>query len=89
MEAVVAYVMLYGVGWTQRWLVAEGALPDVQDQIGRVGRDETGRLAIVDPGSGEPTTLLVAWQHVAAAVVLESGAPVGAADTDTSGGQYR
>jgi len=83
-----AYVMLYGVGWTQRWQVAEGALSAVELEIGRVGRDETGHLAVIDPGSGEPTTLVVAWRHVAAAVVLNTEGVVGAADVDTSG-QYR
>lgn len=81
-----AYVMLYGVGWTQRWQVAEGALPSVEKEIGRVGRHETGRLAVLDPGSGEPTTLVVAWRHVAAAVVLHTEGS--ASDTGTSG-QYR
>jgi hypothetical protein len=80
--------MLYGVGWTQRWQVAEGALSAVEHEIGRVGRDETGHLAVLDPGSGEPTTLVVAWRHVAAAVVLNAEGAVGAAETDTSG-QYR
>ena len=65
-----AYMMLYGVGWTQRWEIAEGAVGSVKTEIERVGRDETGHLAIVDPGISEPTTLVVSWRHVAAAVVL-------------------
>lgn len=83
-----AYVMLYGVGWTQRWQVAEGALSAVENEIARVGQDETGHLAVLDPGSGEPTTLVVVWRNVAAAIVLNSEGVVGAADMDTSG-QYR
>ena len=83
-----AYVMLYGVGWTQRWRVAEGALSAVENEISRVGQDQTGHLAVLDPGSGEPTTLVVAWRHVAAAVVLDTGGPVDGADTEVSG-QYR
>ena len=66
------YVMLYGVGWTQRWQVAPGAEDLVAAEIDRVGRDETAHLAVVDPGTGERTTLVVAWQHVAAAVILGS-----------------
>lgn len=80
-----AYVMLYGVGWTQRWQVADGALSAVENEISRVGLAETGRLAVLDPVSGEPTTLVVAWRHVAAAVVLGSGEPVVADDASTTG----
>jgi hypothetical protein len=70
MRPLVAYIMLYGVGWTQRWEIAEGAVESVNAEIERVGRDETGHLAIVDPGISKPTTLVVSWRHVAAAVVL-------------------
>jgi hypothetical protein len=65
-----AYIMLYGVGWTQRWEIAEGAVGSMTTEIERVGRDATGHLAIVDPGTSAPTTLVVSWRHVAAAVVL-------------------
>jgi hypothetical protein len=65
-----AYVMLYGVGWTQRWQIAEGAIGSIKSEIDRVGRDDTGHLAILDPSTSEPTTLVVSWKHVAAAVVL-------------------
>jgi hypothetical protein len=80
-----AYVMLYGVGWTQRWQVAEGALAAVENEISRVGLDETGHLAVLDPASGEPTTLVVAWRQVAAAVVLGSGEPVAVDDVGATG----
>jgi hypothetical protein len=83
-----AYVMLYGVGWTQRWQVADGALSAVENEISRVGLDETGHLAVLDPASGAATTLVVAWRHVAAAIVLGSGEPV-AADEATTTGAYR
>ncbi len=76
-----AYLMLYGVGWTQRWQVADGAVDLVRTEINRVGRDETGHLSVVDPGTGESATLVVAWQHVAAAVVLGS-------DQAQAGGAY-
>jgi hypothetical protein len=80
--------MVYGVGWTQRWQVPEGSLSEVEHQIERVGRHETGHLTVIDPGSGEPTTLVLAWRHVAAAIVLNTEGSVGAPDMDTSG-QYR
>jgi len=64
------YLMLYGRGWTQRWQMDDDALDSTSAAITRVGHHETGHLPIIDPGSGEPTTLVVAWQHVAAAVLL-------------------
>jgi len=64
------YLLLYGPGWTQRWQLDDHQLDPVNAAITRVGHHETGHLPILDPGSGEPTTLVVAWQHVAAAVVL-------------------
>jgi hypothetical protein len=65
-----AYLLLYGPGWTQRWQIDDHQLDLVDEAITRVGHHETGHLPILDPGSGAPTTLVVAWQHVAAAVVL-------------------
>jgi hypothetical protein len=70
--AVMAYLLLYGPGWTQRWQIDDLQLELVSAAITRVGYHETGHLPILDPGSGAPTTLVVAWQHVAAAVVLDA-----------------
>ncbi|NYD42118.1 hypothetical protein [Nocardioides panaciterrulae] len=82
-----AYLMLYGVGWTQRWRIADGAVAEVKEEIDRVGRDETTHVQVVDPGSEETTTLVVAWRHVATAVVLgsEQGPPGSPAEP---AGQY-
>ena len=80
-----AYVMLYGAGWTQRWQVAPEAVDSVKAEIGRVGRNETGHLAVLDPGTSHLTTLVVAWQHVAAAVVLRADT----AEVEGSTGSYR
>ncbi|QWF20918.1 hypothetical protein KM427_18420 [Nocardioides sp. LMS-CY] len=83
-----AYVMLYGVGWTQRWRIPDGSVAFVRAEIDRVGRNETGHLPVVDPSSEEDIVLVIAWQHVAAAVVLGGE---GGDDTDASEtlGQYR
>ena len=81
-----AYVMLYGVGWTQRWAVAEHAVALAKSEIDRVGRNETSHLPVLDPGTGKPTNLVVAWQHVAAAIVVGSGQPE---VTETPTGLYR
>ena len=81
-----AYLMLYGVGWTQRWQVPDGAVDLVKAEVNRVGRNETGQLSVVDPGTGGPTTLVVAWQHVAAAIVL--GSDDAEPGEGSSSGQY-
>jgi len=81
-----AFLMLYGVGWTQRWQIADDALALVCEEIKRVGRPETGLLPVLDPGSGTATTVAVAWQHVAAAAVLGADHPEGNQPPAT--GQY-
>ena len=80
--------MLYGVGWTQRWEVAAGAAEVVQAEIDRVGRPETSHLAVLDPETGGPANLVVAWQHVAAAIVVGAGRD-GSEAGRASAGQYR
>ena len=80
-----AYLMLYGNGWTQRWRIAPGMEDEVRSQISQVGTDTTGMLTVVDPGSDAQAALVVAWALVAAAVVLDGSA--GAGDGD-SAGQY-
>jgi hypothetical protein len=68
-----AYLLLYGTGgWTQRWQIADGEEDRVRAAISHVGRDGTGHLTIVDPGTETTTTLVVAWAAVAAAVVVDS-----------------
>jgi hypothetical protein len=81
----VAYLMLYGNGWTQRWRIAAENEDHVRSQISQVGTDATGHLTVVDPGSDAEATLVVAWGLVAAAVVL--GGPSTAGDNG-SAGQY-
>lgn len=80
-----AYVMLYGNGWTQRWRIAAGMEDDVRTQILEVGTDSTGRLTVVDPGSETEVMLVVAWTLVAAATVIDGAADGGTAE---SAGQY-
>ena len=80
-----AYLMLYGSGWTQRWRLAEGFEADAVDAITRVGRPESSQLRVVDPGSGADATLAVAWGQVASAIILDSDA---GPPQDDSAGQY-
>jgi len=80
-----AYLMLYGNGWTQRWRIATGMEDHIRSQISRVGTDSTGQLTVVDPGTEAEATLVVAWGLVAAAVVLDGAAGAGDDDSD---GQY-
>lgn len=80
-----AYLMLYGNGWTQRWGIPSGTEEHVRSQIVKVGTDATGELMVVDPGSEAEATLVVAWALVAAAVVLDGDTrPAGGDST----GQY-
>jgi hypothetical protein len=67
----VAYLMLYGNGWTQRWAIAQGTEDHIGTQIAQIGTPATGQLTVVDPGSDSEVTLWVAWAMVAAAVVLD------------------
>ena len=80
-----AYLMIYGNGWTQRWGIPSGAEEQVRSQIFQVGTETTGTLVVVDPGSEARATLVVAWSRVAAAVVLDGSAGATAGD---STGQY-
>ena len=77
--------MLYGSGWTQRWRIPTGMENGVRDEISRVGTQTTGSLLVVDPGSDAEVTLVVAWNLVAAAVVIDGAADSG---VDSTTGQY-
>ena len=79
-----AYLMLYGNGWTQRWRIAPGTEENVRSQISQVGRAGTGQLTVLDPASEAEVTLVIAWAMVATAVVLDSAG----ASPDDSAGQY-
>jgi hypothetical protein len=81
----VAYLMLYGTGWTQRWRIAEGLETQIGAEITRVGKNETTQLSVLDPGSDAPATLVVAWAQVAAAVILDAGS---GPPHDDATGQY-
>ncbi|HEU5037653.1 MAG TPA: hypothetical protein VFT70_11660 [Nocardioides sp.] len=80
-----AYLLLYGNGWTQRWGIAPGMEEQVRLQISQVGTSAAGQLAVVDPGSGATAELVVAWALVAAAVVLDGSTAAGDGDLT---GQY-
>lgn len=81
----VAYLMLYGSGWTQRWRIPEGMEEQVRVEIDQVGSQGTGSLSVVDPSSDAEVTLVIAWDQVAAAVVIQGAAESG--DNVTTG-QY-
>jgi hypothetical protein len=80
-----AYLMLYGNGWTQRLSIQDGKEPQVREDITRLGRPGTIQLPVLDPTTNTATTLVVVCAQVAAAVILESGSgPL----LDTASGQY-
>jgi hypothetical protein len=80
-----AFLMLYGNGWTQRWRIAPGTEEQVRSQILDVGTDGMGQLTVVDPGSDDDAVLVVAWALVAAAIVIDGAAVEG---SGSASGQY-
>jgi len=80
-----AHLLLYGNGWSQRWQIAPGQEEHARSEAARVGREGTGNILVLDAGTEETATLVVAWSMVAAAVVLESHQDRGDA---RSSGQY-
>lgn len=80
-----AYLMLYGNGWTQRWRIEDGKERQVQEDITRLGRPGTIQLPVLDPGTNSATTLVLSCALVAAAVVLDSESR---ARADVETGQY-
>lgn len=80
-----SYLLLFGVGgWSQRWQIPEGQDELVHSEISRVGQEGVSRLSVIDSQTDAVATLVIAWQCVAAAVVVDSTGPPGAAAT----GQY-
>jgi hypothetical protein len=67
-----AYLMLFGVGWTQRWRMVEGSATAVARELDSVGREDIGHLRVIDPGTDAETTLVIAWRHVVSAVILDA-----------------
>ena len=68
-----SYLLLFGTGgWTQRWQIPPGEDEQVRTAIHHVGEDGTGELEVIDSQSERTVTLVLAWQHVAAAVVVDT-----------------
>lgn len=77
-----AYLFLYGTGgWTQRWQIPAGEEQQTRAEIARVGHDGTGHLTVIESTTSSVATLVVAWQSIAAAVVVD------AADASAEGGE--
>lgn len=68
-----AYLLLFGVGgWTQRWQIPTGQDESIRAAIHQVGQAGTGQLSVIDSQTNSPVTLVIAWQQVAAAVVVDA-----------------
>lgn len=67
-----AYLLMSGNGWTQRWRIAPELENQVLDAIAQVGTSATSRVPVIDPGSEAEVTLMVAWEHVATAAVIDA-----------------
>ncbi len=67
-----SYLLLFGAGgWTQRWQIPPDEDERVRGAILQTGQDGTGQLSVIDSQTNCPVTLVIAWQHVAAAVVVD------------------
>ena len=80
-----AYLMLYGNGWTQRWRLVDGEEDRVRSEITRIGKEGTGQLSVIDSRTDARATLVVSWAAVAAAVVLDADSDP---RRDAATGQY-
>ena len=68
-----SYLLLFGVGgWSQRWQIPAGHDELIHAEISRVGQEGIGRLSVIDSQTDAEATLVIAWQSVAAAVVVDS-----------------
>jgi len=82
----VSYLLLYGVGgWSQRWQIPVGQDELVHTEISHIGQEGIGRLSVIDSQTDAVATLVIAWQSVAAAVVVDSTSQRPAEDAT---GQY-
>ncbi len=68
-----SYLLLFGVGgWSQRWQIPAGQDELIHSAISQVGQEGIGRLSVIDSQTDAVATLVIAWQSVAAAVVIDS-----------------
>ena len=68
-----SYLLLFGAGgWTQRWQIPGDMDDIIRDAILRVGQSGTDQIAVIDSQTNAPVTLVIAWQHVASAVVVDT-----------------
>jgi hypothetical protein len=69
----VSYLLLFGVGgWSQRWQIPAGQDDVIKSELSRVGQEGISRLSVIDSQTDSVATLVIAWQSVAAAVVVDS-----------------
>jgi len=69
----VSYLLLYGTGgWSQRWQIPPGTDALIHDEISRIGQDVVSRLTVIDSQTESVATLVLAWDSVAAAVVVDA-----------------
>ena len=68
-----SYLLLFGVGgWSQRWQIPPGQDELVHSEISRVGQEGISRLLVIDSQTDAVATLVINWQSVASAVVIDS-----------------
>lgn len=68
-----SYLLLFGVGgWSQRWQIPAGQDDVIQSELSQVGQEGVSRLSVIDSQTDSVATLVIAWQSVAAAVLVDS-----------------
>lgn len=70
LEHLVADLLLFGSGWTQRWAIPPDQQDEVRNEVLRTDHDGIGILSVIDPNTDADVTLAVNWTLVAVAVVL-------------------
>ena len=69
----VAYLVLVGAGgWNQRWEIASGQEEAVSAELLHIGTRRTAHLPLLDPETDNEITFVVAWESVAAAMIVPS-----------------
>ncbi len=70
------YLFLYGTGgWSQRWQIPAGQDERIKSEISPVGHEGTGHPSVIDSQTNTVAMLVIAWQSVAAAVVVDGADP--------------
>ena len=69
-DRVAALVLVGASGWHQRWEIAPGQEETIAAELSSVGTEHVGRLQLFDLEADCEVILVIAWEHVATAVII-------------------